>query len=781
MTAYYERITCRLCGGGLQLALSLTPTPPANAFVKEPVPQEVFPLDVMMCGNCKHAQLKQVVDPKLLFENYVYVSGTSPSFVEHFQLYSASIEAKLYPKTKPFAVELGSNDGVMLRALRDRGFTVLGVEPAKNIAENARASGAPTIGDFFSPAVANTILRDYGHADVVVANNVLAHVDDLGAVIDGVKALLHHDGLLVFEVQYVKDLLDGGMFDLCLPPKEPIVTNKGVKPIGEICVGDRVLSHLGRFRAVEKVFRRPYSGELIEIYAYGQNTPLRVTPEHPVYVRRSNGASNSHTWWGLGEFLPAKDVRVGYRVLKPGLRDRKKTPWISIETKLPGRGNHTVVTKFRVDKNLMRIFGFYLSEGWYQTIGKKVGKDSAAVEFAFGHKPSEERLAKSCVDAIHAVGGRARMQHLKFGWHVYTYGPLARLLHREFGTGARHKYVPSWIFGLGDNLIEVLIRSYVDGDGYRYRNDRYLRASTVSDQLAQGIALLSNQIGWACSIHKSQLPQKPKTIANNQRPTMNALPPIDILIRVEPKRANKVCFESGYQHGSVHTINRVSYSGEVLNLEVAEDHSYTTPLTAVHNCYHEHVSYHAIRPLEKFLRSHGFKIIDIDHVQTHGGSLRVWAAHALSAAYAPRAAKIEQLYEAETRTNTVAAWKILEERISDQRQELAVLLHTLKSRDCQIVGYGAPAKATTFCYQFGLSNKTLDYIVDDSPLKQGLFTPGLHIPVVPPSTLYDDEKGWPDYVLVLAWNFWDQILEKHKRLAEGGVHFIRPFPTLTVT
>ena len=104
----HERTTCRLCSGKLNLALALTPTPPANAFVKEPAEQERFELDVMLCETCGHAQLKQVVDPRLLFENYVYVSGTSPSFVQHFLLYSASIEAKCYPTLhRPFACEIG--------------------------------------------------------------------------------------------------------------------------------------------------------------------------------------------------------------------------------------------------------------------------------------------------------------------------------------------------------------------------------------------------------------------------------------------------------------------------------------------------------------------------------------------------------------------------------------------------------------------------------------------------------------------------------------------------
>lgn len=669
-----------------------------------------------------------------------------------------------------------SNDGTLLRALADRRFRVLGVEPAVEISEQARQSGIPTISSFFSPGLAHSIVDEHGLADVVIANNVFAHIDDLAAVVEGVKTLLHGNGLFVFEVQYVGDLLKDGLFDMCLPPDEQIVTEAGTRPIGDIAVGDRVLTHLGRFQPVENVFRRPYVGELFEVHAYGQNSPLRVTPEHPVYVRRKNGEH-----FGMGEFLPAKDLRVGDRVLKPGIQDRVKTPWVSIETKLSGHGKKTAVTKFRVGKDLMRVFGFYLSEGWYTTIGKSAGKDSAAVEFAFGHKLSEEHLAQSCVDSIHAVGGSARTKHTKYGWHVYAYGPLARLLHRELGTGAKNKKIPTWVFGLGDNLVEVLIRSYVDGDGYRYRNDRYLRASTVSDQLAQGVALLSNKIGWSCSINRSRLYQKPKTIAGNSKPTLNALQPIDILIRVDPLKANKVSFENGYQHGTIRRIENTQYSGEVCNLEVAEDHTYTTPLTAVHNCYHEHLSYHALRPLHGFLQRQGMTIVDVNRVPTHGGSIRVWASKATSAHRVNERVLAFLKDESTAGVNRIDSWSQLAAKVDAQRKELHDLLRMLKQRDCSIVGYGAPAKATTYCYQLGIGKDILDYIVDDSPLKQGLLTPGLHIPVYRPDRLYDAAKGWPDYVLVLAWNFADNIVEKHRALREGGTHFIVPSPKLTVT
>lgn len=105
------------------------------------------------------------------------------------------------------------------------------------------------------------------------------------------------------------------------------------------------------------------------------------------------------------------------------------------------------------------------------------------------------------------------------------------------------------------------------------------------------------------------------------------------------------------------------------------------------------------------------------------------------------------------------------------------LLSGLKARGKRICAYGAPAKATTLMYHFGLDNNLLDYIVDDNPLKQGLYSPGLHIPIVDATRLYEDK---PDYLLILAWNFSGAIMRAHQHFLTGGGRFIVPLPELKV-
>ncbi|MEK9754832.1 MAG: methyltransferase domain-containing protein, partial [Rhodospirillaceae bacterium] len=209
----HRRATCRLCGSSeLTQVLSLAPTPPANAFVPESElgrPQEVFPLDLFFCEDCHHVQLLDVVDPELLFANYVYVSGTSPVFVKHFDDYAAAVIADYVPDPAgQLALDIGSNDGTLLKAFKARGMNVLGVDPARDIAAKATADGIETLATFFTAALAEEIRAARGPARVITANNVFAHADDLAGIADGIRALLAPDGVFVFEVSYLLDILE---------------------------------------------------------------------------------------------------------------------------------------------------------------------------------------------------------------------------------------------------------------------------------------------------------------------------------------------------------------------------------------------------------------------------------------------------------------------------------------------------------------------------------------------------------------------------------------------
>jgi len=410
-TLCVHREICRLCESRhLACVLKLEPTPPANAFVPPELvttPQQRFPLDVWMCRACKHVQLLDVVDAGELFSDYVYVSGTSPVFVAHFRKYASSVQkvARLAPGD--LVVDVGSNDGTLLRFFVDAGQRVLGVDPADAIAQAATRSGIETLPEFFTVPLAERVRTQYGQARVITANNVFAHVDDLKSFVDGVRTLLAPDGLFVFEVSYLLDVVDKLLFD---------------------------------------------------------------------------------------------------------------------------------------------------------------------------------------------------------------------------------------------------------------------------------------------------------------------------------------------------TI------------------------------YHEHLDYHAVGPLVPFFRSRGMELIDVERIETHGGSIRGWVAHSSARATGASIAQLTQL-EASFGIDREDTFRRFEARIGQRRDELRGLIRELRASGKRIAGFGAPAKATTLMHHFQLDSSDLEFIADDSPMKQNLFTPGLHTPVLPSSALYERR---PDYVVVLAWNFAESIVRNHDKFLQLGGHFIVPLPQLEV-
>ena len=211
------RDRCVLCGAGdIVLALPMAPTPLADGY--EPPErlgeeQPLYPLDLYLCRSCGHLQLPSVVDPALLFRSYRYITASSPGLVDHFHRYADAVVARVSPPEGALVVEIGSNDGSLLRFFAGHGLTVFGVDPGVENARAATASGIETLPEFFGSELARTIRAERGPAAIVPANNVFAHINDLGDVADGVRELLAPDGIFVFEVSYLVDILDRMLFD----------------------------------------------------------------------------------------------------------------------------------------------------------------------------------------------------------------------------------------------------------------------------------------------------------------------------------------------------------------------------------------------------------------------------------------------------------------------------------------------------------------------------------------------------------------------------------------
>jgi len=208
---------CRLCGErDLELVLPVAATPPGDHYVSAEEVNEVqqtYPQDIVLCRSCGHAQLVCTVDSDILYGRYVYVSSISLGLVEHFGHYADDVMTRIKPGAGALVVDIGSNDGSLLRAFKNRGMQVLGVDPAHEIAQQATKSGVETWSGYFTKDLARKIRSERGPAAIVTANNVTANVDNLTEFVEGIRHLLAEDGVFVFETSYLLDVIEKSLLE----------------------------------------------------------------------------------------------------------------------------------------------------------------------------------------------------------------------------------------------------------------------------------------------------------------------------------------------------------------------------------------------------------------------------------------------------------------------------------------------------------------------------------------------------------------------------------------
>ncbi len=208
---------CRSCGSTrLEIVLSLGETPLANALLREEdlgCPEPLYPLDLAFCTECSLVQITETVPPEILFRDYVYFSSFSDTMLQHAKEVVDRLvhDRRLGPAS--LAVEVASNDGYLLQYYKEAAIPALGIEPARNVAAVAVERGIPTIAEFFGRDLARRLAAEGRRADVIHANNVLAHVADLNGFVEGIGALLKESGVAVIEVPYIGEMIPNLEFD----------------------------------------------------------------------------------------------------------------------------------------------------------------------------------------------------------------------------------------------------------------------------------------------------------------------------------------------------------------------------------------------------------------------------------------------------------------------------------------------------------------------------------------------------------------------------------------
>jgi methylation protein EvaC len=209
---------CSFCDCNLENPfLSLGSMELAGAFKKNQyIIQRKYPLDLTFCTNCFGVEVVEKISPEELFHDYFYFSSTIKTLVEHFEKYANSLSKKLDIIPKNTSVcEIGCNDGVLLKPLLKCGYNkVIGVDPARNVISEIKIDGLILYNDFFSEDFTSRLIAEHGYMDIILANNVFAHINNISSSIRAVKNLLSENGSFIFEVHYLLDLLETDQFDM---------------------------------------------------------------------------------------------------------------------------------------------------------------------------------------------------------------------------------------------------------------------------------------------------------------------------------------------------------------------------------------------------------------------------------------------------------------------------------------------------------------------------------------------------------------------------------------
>lgn len=208
---------CRICGSrDLTDVIDLGKQPIPNGFLKKDAlnkKEPKYPLSVCFCNNCSLMQLKYLVNPQIMFKNYLYIPSASKTRVEYFKKMAEEVIDVGKLKENSLVIDVGSNDGSLLICFKNLGMNILGIDPAENLVKVANLNGVETVLGYFDSKLAKKVAKEYGKAKAITATNVIAHIPNLHEVIKGGEVLLEGEGIFVMHFPYSLDLLKHNLFD----------------------------------------------------------------------------------------------------------------------------------------------------------------------------------------------------------------------------------------------------------------------------------------------------------------------------------------------------------------------------------------------------------------------------------------------------------------------------------------------------------------------------------------------------------------------------------------
>lgn len=369
----------------------------------------------------------------------------------------------------------------------------------------------------------------------------------------------------------------------CLPPTQMISSADGLKQIKDIKIGDKVLTHKGRYRKVLNIFKRNFNGNLVKVRTKCGNSEefdTITTPEHEYFTCLSKSTNKGRVLQQIVK-IRADELKTyllhksNQYIIYPRITEIKDIKVISDEIKYYRK---LKIVNTPVNNQLMTIIGYYLAEGHVVKI-KKYGLQS--VVFSFGYNLNEYSYAGELVDALLSLGYTAHLYRVGTSLRVQVCSTkLARFLEKHFKTGASNKMVPAWIKLLPKNKLSVLLECYFKGDGTqrirRPRGTLSKQARTVSLQLAIDVRDIASKVGYVASL--SSWDGEPTF--QDRKINVKRI----YIISCTENMDSTIRNDSNHVYLAIKSINHEYYSGVVYDLEVEEDHSFCTPYHTISNC-----------------------------------------------------------------------------------------------------------------------------------------------------------------------------------------------------
>jgi hypothetical protein len=323
-------LACRFCTAPLRTTfVDLGMQPLSNAYVPVEAGEGMecfYPLHARVCGKCFLVQVPELQSPERIFGDYAYLSSMSDSWLEHARRYTEAMCGRFELGPKNLVVEVASNDGYLLRYFRERSIPVLGIEPAANVAKIAEGKGVPSLAEFFGTRLADRLVGEGRCADLLVGNNVLAHVPDINDFVEGLKILLAPGGVLTMEFPHLARLIADNQFDTIYHEHFSYLSLGAVERVFQ--------AHGLRIFDVEEL--RTHGGSL-RIFA--QRADAAARPEAPAVARlraaeRDAGLERLETYAGFGE-----RVAETKRRLLDALIERKRAKKTIVAYGAAAKGN----------------------------------------------------------------------------------------------------------------------------------------------------------------------------------------------------------------------------------------------------------------------------------------------------------------------------------------------------------------------------------------------------------------------------------------------------------